>query len=490
MIYFKTKLVFFLLLISIVTVDAQFNSYGVKGGFQFNGLVPINEFSWSKYDLNFSYLIRGFVRLELTKDWETEFGAGYGDHSGDDHNAAHYNTRIIPIDARILYSPFEYKNVNPYGFVGLGLLNYSVDDKPTVASPKTVDESGWTAALPAGVGAEFRLSDNLALDVNASFTYTLTDNLNYFNKGEYNDGYWTFGVGLTFGGDDSKSDKDKDGLTKKMEEELGTDPDNADSDGDGLHDGDEFKKYKTDPKNSDSDNDGLSDKEEVVVHSTNPMKADTDNDGLNDYEEVNEYSTSPNKQDTDMDSLNDGSEVNNHKTNPLKSDSDMDGLSDGDEVNSYKTNPLNIDTDKGTINDGVEIQRGSNPLDISDDVPPKEIKEELTFDNVYFGFDKYSLAKEAKKTLDNVSKNTTGYAEVKIHLAGHTDNIGTDDYNFKLSEKRALSVKNYLVEKGIKESNISYEYYGETKPAVSNSSKENKKLNRRVEIKATVITIK
>ena len=124
---------------------AQFKSYEIKGGLQFNYLVPSNEFPISKYDLNFSYLARGFVRFELSNNFDAEAGIGYGLYSGDDYTAAHFNTTIIPIDARLLYSPFDLENWNPYLFGGLGLTHYSVNDKPVSPTIDPTEQNGWTA---------------------------------------------------------------------------------------------------------------------------------------------------------------------------------------------------------------------------------------------------------------------------------------------------------------------------------------------------------
>lgn len=85
---------------------------------------------------------------------------------------------------------------------------------------------------------------------------------------------------------DPASDKDRDGLTYDREMSLGTDPNNADTDGDGLFDGEEVNTYKTNPKNFDTDGDGLVDSEEVKTYKTNPTKADTDGDGFSDGTEV------------------------------------------------------------------------------------------------------------------------------------------------------------------------------------------------------------
>ena len=69
---------------------------------------------------------------------------------------------------------------------------------------------------------------------------------------------------------------------------------------------------------------------------------------------------------------------------------------------------------------------------------------------------------------------------LKIELSGHTDNIGKDDYNLKLSQNRADAVKNYLVSRG-RPNRIDAVGYGETRPIVSNDTKEGRASNRRTE---------
>lgn len=82
------------------------------------------------------------------------------------------------------------------------------------------------------------------------------------------------------------NDPDGDGLTNDQELNAGTDPNNADTDGDGLMDGEELTKYRTDPKNFDTDKDDLMDGEEVNKWKTNPLVPDTDGDGYSDGIEV------------------------------------------------------------------------------------------------------------------------------------------------------------------------------------------------------------
>jgi len=105
----------------------------------------------------------------------------------------------------------------------------------------------------------------------------------------------------------------------------------GDPDLDALPNSGEFAN-NTDPNDSDTDNDGLSDGLEVNTHGTDPLKADTDGDGLTDITEINTHLTDPTKADSDNDRLSDGAEITVHSTNPLRADTDDDGVNDFDEL--------------------------------------------------------------------------------------------------------------------------------------------------------------
>lgn len=486
------------LMLGIASVKAQssFKDFGYKGGFQINGVLPTTEFESDNGLSLSSYLIRGFFRFELSNDLQTEVGIGYGKLKGDEYDyrllktgTNQYGTTIIPIDARLLYTPFNEESWNPYFYAGVGLLNYNVNDIPKVSafSPSAVNQNGWTVALPLGIGTEIKLSDEVAMDLSVGYKWSLSDNFNYFSIKGTNDGMINVGVGLTFSNESLNTDKDHDGLTKREEMALGTDPDNADTDGDGLKDGEEVNKYFTNPIKVDTDGDGLADGDEVMKYNTNPTKVDTDGDGLSDGDEVLKYKTDPLKTDTDGDGLKDGEEVNTIKTNPLKMDTDGDGLNDGEEVMKYKTDPLKVDTDGGTVGDGVEVKRGTNPLDPKDDVPVVDAEKELTFDFVHFGFNNSNLNKASKKILDDAVMVLSKYSDAKIKLSGHTDSIGSENYNMKLSVKRANVVRDYLVKNGINENQIAAEGFGELKPVAPNKTAKDRAKNRRTEITAKAI---
>jgi hypothetical protein len=162
----------------------------------------------------------------------------------------------------------------------------------------------------------------------------------------------SFTIAISSSGILSLKDTDGDGLFDYIEEKLGTNPKNPDTDSDGLSDGDEVSKYKTNPLKADTDGDGLSDGEEVKKYGTNPLEPDTDGDGLSDGKEV-KAGSNPLKTDTDGDGLTDGEEVNKYRTNPLKSDTDGDGLTDKEEL-LKGTNPLKADTDDDFWDDRID----------------------------------------------------------------------------------------------------------------------------------------
>ncbi len=122
----------------------------------------------------------------------------------------------------------------------------------------------------------------------------------------------------------------------------------VDSDGDGINDGDEAG-YGTDPNQLDTDFDGLSDAEELFQYSTDPTSLDTDGDGLDDYEEIFTYGTNPNMFDSDGDGLQDGEELSTYQTDPTNPDTDGDGAPDGQDEE-----PLNAQVQVQAVNGTVQ----------------------------------------------------------------------------------------------------------------------------------------
>ena len=105
----------------------------------------------------------------------------------------------------------------------------------------------------------------------------------------------------------------------------------------------------------------------------------------------------------------------------------------------------------------------------------------ITLDNIFFEFDSYDLSSESFTELEKIAQFIRKYPEMKIEIAGHTDNIGNAQYNKTLSENRARSVYNMLINNGIERSKLSFKGYGSEQPSVSNDTEANRSKNRRIE---------
>lgn len=105
----------------------------------------------------------------------------------------------------------------------------------------------------------------------------------------------------------------------------------------------------------------------------------------------------------------------------------------------------------------------------------------IRLENIFFEFDKARLLPESKVELKKLHDTMHDYPHLKIEIAGHTDNVGSDSYNINLSEERAKAVADYLLKEKIAKDRISYKGYGSAKPVASNDSETGRAMNRRVE---------
>lgn len=117
---------------------------------------------------------------------------------------------------------------------------------------------------------------------------------------------------------------------------------------------------------------------------------------------------------------------------------------------------------------------------------PTIIRELTIFSNVLFEFDKAELKPEGQVETDKVIAELVKYADDTVAIEGHTCNIGEEEYNAVLGQRRADAVAKYLSSKGIGEERVSAATFGERQPAVDNDTPENRQLNRRVVFKITI----
>ncbi len=140
-------------------------------------------------------------------------------------------------------------------------------------------------------------------------------------------------------------------------------------------------------------------------------------------------------------------------------DSDGDGVTD------------DLDKCPNTAS-GIKVDQDGCPVDM-----------ELV---IHFDFDKAVIKDEYKPKIDEIIEILKKEPTYKAVVAGHTDSIGTEEYNMKLSQRRADALKNYMVSKGISPDRIKTEAYGETRPIASNATPEGRAQNRRDEAKFSI----
>ncbi|HIP52961.1 MAG TPA: OmpA family protein [Chromatiales bacterium] len=172
-------------------------------------------------------------------------------------------------------------------------------------------------------------------------------------------------------------------------------------------------------------------------------------------------------------------------------DSDADGVADsmdqcpetpkGQEVGETGC-PLIADADRDGVADEMDLcpqtAAGSNV-----DMTGCDLSKPIPLPGVKFVFGSADLTEESIGVLDNVSQILVRYPDLKLEVAGHTDSIGKAVYNKHLSQQRAETVRNYLIEKGVKADNLTAVGYGEEQPVASNRTRKGQRLNRRVELK-------
>lgn len=107
----------------------------------------------------------------------------------------------------------------------------------------------------------------------------------------------------------------------------------------------------------------------------------------------------------------------------------------------------------------------------------------LELRDVNFEFDKATLTADSRTVLDGIATGLQGQPTMEIRLEGHTDSVGSDSYNRRLSQARADAVREHLVLRGVAANRMVAEGFGESKPVADNGTVEGRAMNRRVELK-------
>lgn len=180
------------------------------------------------------------------------------------------------------------------------------------------------------------------------------------------------------------------------------------------------------------------------------------------------------------------------------SDSDNDGVDDArDECPMTPPGTLvdsrgcPVEVPVAPENDDLDGDGVANAMDECPDTPPgfkvnargcvDEVQTVVVLGSVHFEFDSAKLTADARRVLDRVVTGMQSQGDLRVEIGGHTDALGTNAYNLGLSQRRATSVRDHLVDRGIDGSRLLVEGYGENNPIADNETDEGRAKNRRVE---------
>lgn len=361
-------------------------------------------------------------------------------------------TNYMDFSGSLGFSPLNYPNniANPNSDDGLymeltGQVNFKLLPDRFVVNPY-VDlgvgaskfRSSYGAFIPTGVGLQFKLFENIFLYVNSQYRIGITDRVNY---------HFYHGIGVSGPIVETKKAEP----LKEVEIPVVTD-----RDGDGIVDSlDRCPDTPGLPEFDgcpDKDGDGIPDIDDKCPEVAGSAKyngcpvPDSDGDGINDEED--ECPNVPG--------------VVRYNGCPVP-DSDGDGVNDEEDKCPHEVGPAS--------NFGCPV--------VKEEVIEKVNK---AAENIFFQFDSYKLLAKSFKSLDEVVDALNENPGYNISIDGYTDNTGNADYNLKLSDQRANSVKEYLMKKGITESRITSKGHGIDNPIADNSTSAGRAKNRRVEM--------
>jgi len=394
----------------------------------------------------------------------------------------------VRVNSAHLVARFYFTTPNtilrPYIFVGAGSIWYE--------AVYNIKHERFEFSIPTfGGGLNIRMGPVVSLQLQESFLYTSTDNIDHLKSGS-NDLMLYHTAGLTFNLG-KKHDEDKDGVSDKNDKcpntpaGVGVDKMGCpvDRDGDGVADYmDNCPEVAGVPSLKgcpDKDMDGVTDAEDrcpdVVGSIETKGCPDSDKDGIVDIDDKCPGTKAGYKVDATgcaFDNDKDGIVNEEDRCPDLAGslslqgcpDKDNDGVSDLDDL---------CPAVKGTLaNKGCPEMAKEDILRIT-----------LIASKIYFETNSAKLKLISNSQLDDLADILKKYEGVNLTIEGHTDNVGNDDYNMNLSQKRTESVREYLIGRGIDGSRLKAIGYGETRPIADNNTADGRARNRRVELKTS-----
>ncbi|MBN1153566.1 OmpA family protein [candidate division KSB1 bacterium] len=418
--------------------------------------------NWS--GLTIRYGVSPYILFDLNAQYGSFKPSVMGSRYDKDENSP-FRTFLFPINLQMKVSALKDGRYRPYASVGAGALLWDLRDVEGTGVSFIEDQQfRWGRAiydgvqkeivLKGGLGLETFLTSSFALDLEAGFGFFVnSDPKDNVGVGDENDMYLEGRASLVYYWGYFK-DTDGDGIEDKYDANAF-----EAEDFDGFEDTDGAPDY-------DNDNDGIPDLQDKA-----PLEPE-DKDGFQDEDGVPDP-------DNDGDGITD---INDKCPNEAE---DMDGFEDEDGCPDLDNDGDGIPDDKDQCPNEAEIINDYKDDDgCPDKKPLPELAQKgskLVLKGVNFNTGSASLTEESYKILDEVAAGLVDNKEVDIEIRGYTDSVGSATANQKLSERRAKTVMQYLVNAGVEASRMSAKGYGEKDPVATNKTPEGRAENRRIE---------
>ncbi len=428
---------------------------------------------------------------------------GEDKYAGSNFNAAVFNTNVNLVYK--FYNGYlipEDFIIQPYVLAGLG----GNKTQATGQSPDWLDFGEKDKVLThadfyAGLGFKVRVSPSVGIVLQSGWHLPFSDRLDAVDDGAW-DQIWEHNVGATY--NIPISDEDADGVSDANDRCPET-PEKVEVDRHGCA--------------IDTDGDGVADYLDSCVYEPGLIRfngcPDTDGDNIMDSEDacpeepgIKKFDGCP---DTDRDGIEDRDDDCPEQPGPLEmngcpcdykpvefcGDDDGDGVSNSKDKCPETPKGVKVDEDGcalDTDGDGVPDHEDKCPdvagkasaegcPSLSDALGAESLEKINAAETVKFETAKAVIRPKGKETLDRISEIMKEHDQYHIQLSGYCDSRGTEAFNLDLSKRRAASVRQYLIDKGIAAERIAAEGYGEANPIATNATPEGRQLNRRVEFK-------
>jgi outer membrane protein OmpA-like peptidoglycan-associated protein len=264
------------------------------------------------------------------------------------------------------------------------------------------------------------------------------------------------GAFILFGGG-TGPDKDKDGI-----------PNRTDACPEDPEDKDDFEDLDGCP-DLDNDQDNVLDVDDGCINEPEDRDGWEDEDGCPDVD-------------------NDGDGIADTKDECPTRAEDEDGFEDRDGCPDLDNDQDGfLDVDDGCANAPENFNAYLDDDGCPDEIPPDLIEFAGAIPAIQFEVNSAKLKRSSHKILDKAARALMGYPDLSVEIAGHASSEGDDDYNMELSQERVLTVREYMIDRGIDPSRLTARGYGETQPVASNDTEEGRSINRRVEFRLTRI---